>query len=221
MDVPDTHSGLLEFNGRVSDVVRLFAGGQYQRKFDLDEERAGGGLEWNASRSAWLRLGGLFGNDTLVLPDADASADFRVCPAPHLVARVRALPALHGDEHPSVWSPGVTLAPNDSVALTLRYYRSQTHFSEFDSTAWNDGFSARVAARAQRRVWLTGGYSRGFEPLSIITVERLDQLDADTVTAGIRFDPVPMSSIGATYEHQWRDHGTRVSTVSFNFVQRF
>jgi YaiO family outer membrane protein len=218
--VPDTHSGTLEFNARVNDSVRLFVGGQYERKFDFDEERAGGGFEWMPHRTVWLRASGLFGNDTVVLPDADTTVDFSY--TRKKLTWLASGRYLHfSDTSSTVWSPGVTIAPSDSLALTLRYYRSRTYLQQFSDARWNDGFSARVSARADRRVWVSAGYSRGWESLSNVTVERLAQQDADTVSGGIRIDPVPMSSIGATFEHQWRDAGTRVATLLLTFIQRF
>ena len=81
--------------------------------------------------------------------------------------------------------------------------------------------SAHVTARAARAVSVRGGYTRGFEGLTIITAERFTQFDADTVSGGVLFDVTPMTSFGATYEHQWRDAGIKVSTLYASFVQRF
>lgn len=220
VDVPDTHSGMLEVNARVSDSVRLFADGQYQRKFSRDENRAGGGIEWLAHRSVHVRAGALFGSNTEILPDADASVDVEYYR--RRVAWLGGVRYLHFTDTSSVVvSPGVTFGPNDRLALTLRYYRSQTQFRNLSGDAGNNGFSARATARAARRVRVNAGYVRGYEGLSIITFERLTELSADTVTGGIRFDPVPMSSIAATYEYQWRDDSTRVGTLFLTFVQRF
>ncbi|HEX6974570.1 MAG TPA: tetratricopeptide repeat protein [Vicinamibacterales bacterium] len=220
VDVPDSHSGVVEVNGRVSDKVRLFATGQYLRKIDRDEGRGGGGFEWMPHRAVRFRLGGAFASNTIVLPDADVSID-----ADYTHRRLTWLASaryLHfATTSSTIWSPGVTIAPNDAFALTLRYYRSQTHFDQIDNSQWNDGFAAKVAARADKRVWFTGGYSRGYESHPIITFERFTQFEADNVDVGVRFDPVPMSSIGATFEHQWRDLDTRVSIVYLTFVQRF
>jgi YaiO family outer membrane protein len=219
-DVPDTHSGIVEVNGRVNDSVRLFVGGQHQRKFGRDEDRAGGGFEYATRGSVRVRGAGMFSGNANVLPDAAGSieTEFRARPLTWLAgARY-----LHFDGSSSViLSPGFAYAPNESVAFTVRYYWSDTDASDVDGSQHNDGFSAHVTARAARAVSVLGGYTRGFEGLSIITAERFTQFDADTVSGGVLFDVSPMTSFGATYEHQWRDAGIKVSTLYLSFVQRF
>jgi tetratricopeptide (TPR) repeat protein len=71
-DAPDTHAGTVEVNMRAGEAIRLFGAGQHIRKFDLDEDRGGGGIEWFARRNVHLRAGILFGGD-LVLPGVDTS----------------------------------------------------------------------------------------------------------------------------------------------------
>lgn len=218
--VPDTHSGILELNARASDAVRLFVDGQYERKFSRGESRAGGGIEWLAHRTVLVRASGLFGNNTEILPTADASLDVEYTRRRFVwLGGVR---YLHFTNTPSsIASLGATYRPSDAFAVTLRYYHSQTHFHDTGDGEGNNGFSARATARAARGVWFNAGYVRGYEGLSVITVERLTELSADTVSGGIRFDPAPMSSLGARYEYQWRDDRTHVGTLFLTFVQRF
>lgn len=220
IDVPDTHSGILEVNARVNDAVRLFADGQYQRKLGRDENRFGAGIEWLAHGSVRLRAGGLFGNGTVILPNADASIETE-CSRGDVVWLGSARYLHFSNSSSVVLSPGARWQPNDRLAVTLRYYRSQTELRDTDESEGNNGVSLRAAARAGRRVWVNAGYTRGYEGLSIITFERLTQLDADTVSAGLRFDPSPMTSLAAAYDYQWRDGGTRVGTLFLTFVQRF
>lgn len=220
VEVADTHAGMIEVNARVNDAVRLFVDGQHWRKLSRDEDRFGAGVEWLAHRNVWLRVGAMFGSDTIVLPDGDASLD-----AEYHRGRFVWLGSgryLHFTTTSSVvLSPGATYAPNDWLAVTLRYYRSQTAFQDAQDSAGNNGYSARAIACAGRRLWVNAGYTRGYEGLSVVTFERLTQLSADTATGGLRFDPAPMTSIAATYEHQWRDSATRVGTLFLTVVQRF
>jgi hypothetical protein len=85
----------------------------------------------------------------------------------------------------------------------------------------NDGFSARVTGRVARRFWVDAGYQRGFEGFTLITQERLSQLDSDNFSAGLRFDATPRTSVGGTYGYQRRDADVRVSTLLINLIQRF
>jgi YaiO family outer membrane protein len=216
---PDTHSGALEVNARASDSVRLFGVGQHLRKFDRDESRGGGGMT--------VRYHGNFQFDASVLGGGD-----RVLPeletkfgVGYSSGRVRWLADLRyldfEDSTTTVLSPGVTVTIDPSAFLTVRYYRSETSVDPLTSNVGNDGFAARLSVLPSPRLTINGGYIHGFEGLTYITSERLTQHDADTVSTGFLFDVAPMTSIGATYEHQWWSDTTRVSTLFVTFIQRF
>jgi YaiO family outer membrane protein len=216
---PDTHSGTVEVNLRAGEGVRLFGRGQHIRKFELDENRAGGGVEWYARRDVHLRAGALFGGDT-VLPESDTSVELEY--SHRRVAVLAGFRYLHFDTSSTwLWSPGVTFPLNDRVALTLRYYHSNSKFDTLLLDQLNDGYSARVTARVGRRFWIDAGYERGFEGLTLITVERLSQLDSNNVSAGVRFDATPRTSIGGAYGYQRRENDARVATALINLIQRF
>jgi YaiO family outer membrane protein len=219
-DAPDTHAGTIEVNGRASDSVRVFGGYQHLRKFSRDEDRGGGGLEWVARRDIRLRAGGLFGGNTLVLPEADAlvSLDYYRT----RVAWLASIRYLRFDTSSTfLWSPGLTVTLNDRLAFTLRYYHSESDFEDFRAVTGHDGYSFVVTGRVGRRLWINGGYARGFEGLAIITSERTSQFGADNLSAGVRFDATPFTTIAGAYEHQWREADTRVATAMFHLIQRF
>lgn len=216
---PDTHAGAVEVNGRVNDAFRLFGAGQHIRKFARDEDRGGGGFEWFARGNVRVRGSALFGSDTLVLPDADTwlEAERRS----GSVSWLGGIRYLHFSTSSTlIWSPGATIAVNDRLAVTLRYYRSH---SEFDGTVsnGNNGVRLGATARASRRLWVNAGYAHGFEGLTLITFERELQFSAENLSAGLRFDATPFTSIGAGYSHQWRAGDTRVATALVNLIQRF
>jgi YaiO family outer membrane protein len=216
---PDTHSGTVEVNMRAGEGVRLFGRGQRIRKFDYDENRGGGGLEWFLRRDVHLRAGALFGGDT-VLPESDTSIDFEYYH--RRLAVLAAFRYLNFDTSSTwLWSPGVTLSLNDRVAVTLRYYHSNSKFDTLLLDQLNDGYSARVTGRVGRRVWVDAGYQRGFEGFTLITVERLSQLDSNNLSAGVRVDATPRTSVGGAYGYQRRQQDIRVSTVLVNLIQRF
>jgi YaiO family outer membrane protein len=225
---PETHAGILEVNIRVIDAVRLFANGQHQRKFSSDEDRFGAGIEWLPGGNTHIRLGGMFGSNTILLPDADASLDAEYRAG--LVAWLGSVRYLQFDapsglpsrrNHSAIVSPGVTYWATNRLAATLRYYRSQTDLGGNRGDEGNNGFSARATVRVGTGVWLHAGYARGFESQPIVTRERLFQPDADSASAGIRIDPGPMTSLAATYEHQWWTAATRVNTLLVMLTQRF
>ena len=67
----DTHTGTFEFNARLSDAFRIFAIGQTHHAFDDYENRFGGGIEWFAPGSVFIRTGAVVGGDTFELPEKD------------------------------------------------------------------------------------------------------------------------------------------------------
>lgn len=216
---PDTHAGAVEVNARVSDAFRLFGAGQHVRKFDRDEDRAGGGFEWLAHGTTRVRGGALFGGDTVVLPDVDTALE-----AEHRTRRVSwmgGLRYLHFDTSSTViWWPGVAIAVNDRVALSLRYYRSHTEFENAAGTG-NNSVGLGATIRAGRKLLVNAGYSHGFEALTLITSERTLQFGAENLTVGFRFDATPFTSIGAGYTYQRRTEDIRVAAVTIGLIQRF
>ena len=54
-----------------------------------------------------------------------------------------------------------------------------------------------------------------------ILAERLTQFDSANLSAGVRFDATPRTSIGGAYGYQRREGDTRVSTALINLIQRF
>ncbi|MEO8076296.1 MAG: tetratricopeptide repeat protein [Acidobacteriota bacterium] len=216
---PDTHSGTVSVNLRAGEAVRLFGGGQHLRKFDLDENRGGGGIEWFARRDVHLRAGALFGGDT-ILPQSDTSVDLDFSRG--RLALLGGFRYLHFDTSATwLWTPGVTVTLNDRAAVTVRYYHSNSTFDNLLLDQLNDGYSFGFTGQLGRRAWLDLGFERGFEGLPLITVERLSQLDSNNFSAGVRFEVTPRTSIGGAYGYQRREADTRVSTMAINLVQRF
>jgi YaiO family outer membrane protein len=216
---PDTHAGAVEVNGRVNDAIRLFGAGQHIRKFGHDEDRGGGGFEWFASHSFHVRGSALFGNSTRVLPDGDTWLE-----AEHRIGHVSWLGEIRylhfSTSSTLIWSPGVTIAANDRLALTLRYYRSHSQFDGTPSSG-NNGGRLGATVRAGPRLTVNAAYMHGFEGLTLITLERDLQFSAENLSAGFRFAATPFTSIGAAYTHQWRAGNTRVATAVVNLIQRF
>ncbi len=219
-DVPDTHSGTVEVNARAGDALRVFGGFQHIRKFTRDEDRGGGGIEWFARRNVRFRAGAFFGGNTEVLPDADTSFDLDVHSG--RLAWLASVRYLNFDTSSTfIWSPGLTVSLNDRVSVTFRYYHSESDFDTFTAVTGNDGGSIKATGRVGRRLWINGGYARGFEGLALITAERTTQFGADNLSGGVRFDATPFTSIGGLFEYQWRELDERVATATINFIQRF
>ena len=108
--------------------------------------------------------------------------------------------------------------------MTLWYYHSSSDVSsspDTDDNDDNDGFSAAFACRVDPKVTIDFRYVYGFEGLENIASDRLSQTTTNTVAGGFAYTFRPMTSIGARYEHQFRDAGIHVSTVFAALTQRF
>lgn len=216
---PDTHAGLFEVNGRLNDSTRLFGAAQFHDKFDESEGRAGGGVEW-AGGDLHARGSALFG-DTIVFPRGDFAGDVEF-----VSGRVGWLAGFRyldfADDSTWIVSPGLTLHPNPDVGVTFRYYHSSTDDPRFLSRVSNDSMTLSATGRVTKTVTVTGGYSRGFESLAIITAERLAQQDANTLFASVGVDPRPMTSLRASFDHEWRnDPDVQVVRLVLTLIQRF
>ncbi len=167
-----------------------------------------------------LSSGRVLRRNTEVLPDADTSIDLGI--ESGRLEWLASIRHLNFDTSSTfIWSPGLTISLNDRVAVTLRYYHSESDFDTFRAVTGNDGGSLKATGRIGRRLWIEGGYVRGFEALALITAERTTQFGADNVSGGIRFDATPFTSIGGVFEYQWRELDTHVATAAINFIQRF
>lgn len=219
-DVPNTNAVLVEVNARLNDTFRGFVGLHQQRKFDLDETRAGGGVEWMPRGNMRARVSGMFGFDTDILPATDTAGEFE-----YYRRRVAWLGSVRylGFDDLNNWviSPGVHVYPSDRFNFGIRYYRGQTSVAESPDADGDHAFSARAALRLEPRLWVSAGYASGWASLGIITVEQIGQDSIDTLSFGARFDPRPMTSVSATFENQWRDNGVDVATLFLSVIQRF
>ena len=220
LNIPDTHAGSVELNLRAGDPVRLFGRVQRQRKFGLAESRGGGGLEWQASPRVQLRASGVFAVDTAIYPRSDAAVDADLAGARVIwTGSLRHLRFL--DSRVWIGSGGAAWSLNERTALTFRYYRSQTDFSDVVANAGNNAFAMQAVRRAARRVWISAGYARGNESFETVTADRLRQRGADTLTAGTTWRFTATSSIQAGIERQRRDDRSRLTTATLTVVRRF
>jgi tetratricopeptide (TPR) repeat protein len=217
---PNTHSGYVEVNARVNDGFRLSGGGEHLRKFDREEDRGGGGLEWKPRHDLELVAKGLFASGAVVLPRADVS--FAVQHSHRNVEWLGAYRYLDFDDSSSwILAPGVTARLDDQSALTLWYYHSRSDLDTSADTEDHDGFSAAFARRMGRTLSVDVRYLYGFEGLENIASDRLSQTSTNSLAGGFDYTFRLMTSFGARYEHQFRDAGVHVSTIFATFTQRF
>jgi tetratricopeptide (TPR) repeat protein len=218
-DVTDTHAVDVAVNARVNDALRVFALGQRERKFSQTENRGGAGLEWAVNRRVQVRLGGLFGSDTVVLPRTDVFASVAV------------------RSGRATWTFGGHVAEFDGVKLWLGgpdllvrlphgleahagYYHSSTR-PDLGSSVGLDSGVLGISAPLQRKVRVSAEYTRGIDHLEWLTVDRLGLFTANTWSLGLEARASDKTSLNFRYDHQLRPADVHVDRIGIHLTQRF
>lgn len=218
-DVTDTHAGDLTVNARLNDALRVFASGQRQRKFSEVENRGGGGIEWAAHRNVRVRIGGLFGSDTTVLPETDIFASV-------MIDKGRATWTIGGRaatfDAVKLWigGPGLVVRLPHQVEARASYYRSSTRPDLGNSVGLDSG-TLGMAAGLNRRTRIIAEYTRGIDHLELLTVDRLGLFTANTWSAGLEAWATDMLSFNVRYDYQQRPDDVHVQRVGVQLAHRF
>lgn len=216
---PDTHTGTIEADFRITDVIRVFGKGQAHEGVFGTEARGGGGFEWRTRHNVWLRAGTLVGSDTHELPSLDAFADATV-------RRGRVTWTLDARfvefDAADLWigGPGVAIGFSNGVIASAAYHRGRTRFLFGDSST-SDSITLGVSGRIARRARAFVEYRHGIDRLDWITFDRVDADDANTLAFGAMTDLTPFVSLGASYDYQTRPDDVRVQRARGRFVVRF
>lgn len=217
---PDSRSGDLTVNYRLSDTLRVLGRGQVHRKFGLSEQRGGGGVEWRWKPAITLRGQALVGIDNRVLPEGDYLGELDYM---HTVATWTASVRVFDltGARTSVFSPAVAWMPSERWSLGLRYAMSWTETSAAQSIATGHSAHIRGAYRLYPRVWLHTGYAAGVEDFDNFSIDRIGDFRANTVAGGVRIELPTLTSVIGNYEHQWRSGDIDMGRVTVSLQQRF
>ena len=204
---------------RADDRFRYNGRLQVQTRASRTEARAGGGVEWRARPDITLRGTLLVGPGADIIARADALAEVE-----HSRGRfdyagaVRAVSFAGAD----VWiaSPQVTIWLNDRTAIAGRYFASWTSFSDRPATLTHSGMG-RLRYSIRPRLSFDVGYSRGYESIDTLTVERLASLRADTVSTGIVYHFRGIQSLATSVDVQRRSDDRTMVRVTAGVVHRF
>ena len=214
----DAHVGTVEVNARVGDTVRLFGRGQVQRMFGVDEQRGGGGIEWNVTRHGMIRLGGLFSGNNSYLPESDVFVDASVASGrTRWMAQVRA--AKYGGADFWIGGPGVAVAFPGGIEASVRYYRGKFTQSSFNSES-TDTIALRLQGRVNRRLRASAGFTHGIDRLDWLTIDRV-ATEADTLTLKTAFDCTPFTTFELGYAFESRPAGLQAHRARAGLTYRF
>jgi YaiO family outer membrane protein len=218
--VADTQGADAVVNVRLSDVFRLSGRGQWERKFGRRDERAGVGLEWRVRPMTSLFGQALFGPDNEVLPQNEwyVAIDHASGPADWGFG-YRFLDFLGA--RASVFGPTVLWQATDRVALDARYALVVSELSTLVDATTEQAALLRVSYLLRPRVTVMGGYARGIENFDAVSIDRLGEFGANTVSAGLRIDFPTLTSLLGSYEFQRRPDDISMQRFTVTFNQRF
>jgi hypothetical protein len=126
------------------------------------------------------------------------------------------------DAGADMWAfgPAIRLNFTDNVALSASLMRTLTDFG-LDELVGDSAGKISVGFRIHPRVWLEAGYAGGIEDFDRMTVDRLGEFGANTVSGTVRLDLRSLSSIVGSYEYQQIEDRTEMGRLTLRFIQRF
>ena len=218
---PDARNGDLSLNIRLSDELRVIARGQVQRRFELTEQRGGGGVEWRWKPTTTLRGQALIGPDNLVMPESDVLGEVE-----HTFHGVTWIGTLRrygfAGVRTTLISPAVDWMPTDRWSMALRYALSFTDIGTTIAMEAGQSVHIRPAYRLLSRVWIQGAYANGVEDFENFSIDRIGDFRAHTLSGGIRVNLPQLTTIVAGYERQWRrQDDVTLGRATLSLVQRF
>ena len=219
---PGTQSGEVTLNLRVNRRLRAFARGQQERRFSRTDTRGGGGLDWQVERRrlSSLQAYALIGPQNDVLPQVETGAALGW--ARHK-ATLTMTARYFRFESAQLWAAGPALRVNvrDDVMVSASYMHRVTQFTDLIDSIGGDSGDIHVGFHVQPRLWLDDGYARGIENFDRVTVDRLGQFRADTVSSTARLDLRSLTSVAATYDYQRVERGPKMGRVTVRLIQSF
>lgn len=221
--IDDTHTADLAMNFRVSDQLRAFGRGQQEQRFSETDQRGGGGLDWRVDRP-WLssvQAHAMVGPGNLILPEFETG--FGLGWSGRKVS-LSALGTLFQFDSAHMWAFGPAIRVNftDNVALSASLMRTLTDFGGVADSVGDSAGKISLGFRIHPRVWLEAGYAGGIEDFDRVTVDRLGEFGANTVSGTARLDFRSLTTIVGTYEYQQLEGTTtEMGRLTFRLIQRF
>jgi hypothetical protein len=217
---PDSRSGDVIVNVRLTDTWRVLGRGQVQRKFAVSEQRGGGGVEWRWTPTTTLRGHALVGPDNLVMPEGDYLGEVQYTDTVATwTASVRSFDFTGA--RTTVFSPAVAWMPEGKLSLALRYALSRTEATTLASVETGQSAHVRAAYRLYPRISLQAAYAAGVEDFENFSFDRIGDFRANTLSGGLRIDLPSLTALIANYERQWQRRDPDMGRVTVSFLQSF
>jgi len=218
-DVADSHTGTFELNARANDSLRLFGRGQVESLFDVSEGRAGGGLEWSMTRTAWLRAGALFGFDPVYLPKSDVFFEAGVQQGR---ARWGVLVQRAIFEGSDLWigGPELTVRLTGGIETFIKYFHGQAAVDSVTNDIGTDTVALGISGPVTKQFRLGTGYTHGIDRLDWLTSDRIT-FEADTFALRGAWTFTPFVTLEVGYDFQTRPDDVKVKRARAGLTYRF
>ena len=217
---PDSRSGDLTVNVRLTDTWRVLGRGQVQRKFAVSEQRGGGGLEWRWTPTTTLRGHALVGPDNLVMPEGDYLGEVQhTYKVATWTASVRYFDFTGA--RTTVFSPAVEWMPEGRLSVALRYALAWTEANTLAALEAGHNAHFRAAYRVYPRLSVQAAYAVGVEDFENFSFDRIGDFRANTLSGGLRINLPTLTALVGNYERQWRRGNMDMGRVTVSLLQSF
>jgi hypothetical protein len=218
--VSDARSGSL--TGSVRVVPRLLLEGivRVQDRDGSSDTIAGGGGIWRVNRSTnfAFRVGG--GQDNVSLANGDVTMEVRHYVGPVEVGFNYRYLSFTGVRVHS-FSPILAWDSGTRYRFAARYSYSASAFQATGQSSGDHSALVRETVRLTRRLDTTVTYAYGIESFEDLTADRIGNLGGHTLAGSLRLRMKTVTTLAATWEHQWRSDDKTLDRVTLLFVQRF
>ena len=210
-------SGSLDAAVRVAPRVHVEIRSRLQRGPGYNDSVAGGGFRWRLGTSTTVtgRIAGGSGNVALALIDLSSEV-IRYAGPFEVGGSVRQISFADADVN--AVSPTLAWDQGGRWRLDTRYTYSRTQFQQNESTG-DHSVMIRDAFRPWRRVYLLATYAYGIESFEQLSTSTIGALGSTTVAAGVRVNLPSVTTVAATWEHQWRPNDVVIDRVTVSLAQ--
>ena len=216
----DSGDGALTLRLRANERLHLAGAARAHRRSGISDSQFGGGLEYRAGPRTLVSASVLGGPDNESLPIFSVAAQAtQYLGSTEIGGGVRVLHFATTDV--TALSGGAAWDEGGPWRTEARYTYSRSSFEPDGRTAGDHSILLRALRRQWRRVWLEGSYAHGAESFDVLTADRVDSFDADTVAVGLRILTPSLLVLTATWEHQWRSSNQKIDRLTCAVVQYF
>ena len=215
----DTRSVSVEGAVRVLPQLRIEGTVRAQRRAGSSDVLGGGGVLWQVNRSTNLAVRAAGGSGNTSLPTSELmAAMIRYSGAFEVGGSLRRMSFTGVD---AIMASPLLAWDIGRWRLDSRYTFSRSSFDASGQSSGDHSVLVRETWRAWRRVDMSFAYAYGIESFEDLTADRLLNLGANTIAAGLRIRVPSLTFVTSTWEHQWRSNNTTIDRLTLSVVQGF